>query len=260
MKKLKALTIILLLSFSFLFAGAEWTMKTTVTSKKKKNNTTTIMKFYTDGSNVKQVFVEIEGKRKQGFEGDNYYWLYKTGEDLIYIVNTKEKSYFPMSIDSILQMSQLVSKIVKFEIKDYNIKKETLAPEVINGFKCNHIKLYITYKMKMKIAFIKKTFDVEEVKEIWATKDFKYFNDYNNPFIKKNFKTGFEELDKAIKEQMGMYKKIGFPIKTITISKQNKKETITVSEVSDVKEKTFPKSFFEIPKDYQLIQSPYLRR
>ena len=144
-------------------------------------------------------------------------------------------------------------------IEDYNINKEVLSPEVVNGFKCNHIKLHITYKMKMKIAFIKKTFNVEEVKEIWATKDFKYFNDYNNPFIKKNFKTGFEELDKAIKEQIGMYKEIGFPIKTITISIQNKKETKTVTEVSNVQQKTFPKSFFEIPKDYQLLESPYSR-
>jgi hypothetical protein len=259
MKKLKLFSLILLLSFSFLFAGAEWTMKTTVISKKKRNNSTSIMKIFTDGSNVKQIFEEIEGKRRKGFEGDEYYWLYKTGEDMIYIVNTKDKSYFPMSIDSILQMSQMVSKIVKFEIKDYNINKEVLSPEVVNGFKCNHIKLHITYKMKMKIAFIKKTFNVEEVKEIWATKDFKYFNDYNNPFIKKNFKTGFEELDKAIKEQIGMYKEIGFPIKTITISIQNKKETKTVTEVSNVQQKTFPKSFFEIPKDYQLLESPYSR-
>ncbi len=253
------ITFILILSFSFAFAGAEWTLKTVTTSTKKHgHNTTVIAKVYTDGVNIREEFVKIEGSGSQGnpYEGSGLYWIYRGKENVVYIVNPQEKSYMVVPIDSMLQLTRAIGKIVKFSIEDYNIKKTVLAPETVNGFKCNHVKLLITYKMKMKIAFIKKTINYEEEKEIWASKDFKYFNNYENAFLDKEFKTGFDELDEAIKEELGTYKNLGFPIKTISTTIERDKKgkikgkTITTSEVLDVKPRNFDKSFFEIPKDF----------
>ncbi len=259
-KKIKLFLFIFVVISGFIFAGAEWTVKTVTTSTKKHgDNSTIIAKVYTDGINVRQEFVKIEskGRDQNPYEGQDIYWLYKGKEDVVYIVNKNDKTYMALPIDAMLQLSKMVGKIVKFEIEDYNIKKTELAPQVINGFKCKHVKLLITYKMKMKIAFIKKTMKIEEEKEIWGSKDFKYFNNFESAFVKRNYKTGFEELDEAIAKEIGMYKDLGFPIKTVRTSierdKKNKikGKTVTTTEIMDVKEKNFSKSFFEIPQDYQ---------
>jgi len=262
-KKVKLTLIVFLLSIGFVFAGAEWTLKTVTTSTKKHGpNSTIIAKVFTDGVNIRQQFVEIKSKnsKESPYEGEDVYWLYRGKEDVIYVVNTKDKTYTAVSLDTMLQMTRAIGKIVKFEIKDYNIKKTILPDEVVNGFKCKHVKLYITYKMKMKIAFIKKTVNVEEEKELWGSKDFKYFKNMESAFIKKNFKTGFEELDDAIQQEVNITKDLGFPIKTIEVSIDRDKKgkikgkTITTTELLNVKVKNFSKSFFEIPKDYQLME------
>ena len=103
---------------------------------------------------------------------------------------------------------------------------------------------------------------VHEVKEVWATHNLKGFKEINKNFLKKDVKTGIPDLDELIKEQMEKQAKIGFPLKIYTHTLQSSKKGKLISEVSStmevtsIKFKSFPKSFFEVPKDYTRMEGP----
>jgi hypothetical protein len=189
------------------------------------------------------------------------YWLFKSSEENIYIVNEKEKTYTELSLDSLMQLTGFIGQLVKIEILDHTIDSEKLGSENIAGYNCNHLKLTTDYTMKMKIAFIKKTVKVHEVKEIWAVPNLKDFSELNKAFLKKDFKTGISDLDELIKEQMEKQGQIGFPLKTITHNVQSStkgkvmSDTTTTMEVTGIKFTNFPKSFFEIPEGYQKMET-----
>lgn len=259
MKKiLTILTVISILTY-FSFAGIEWTSKITIEGKKKRDNNLVTAHIYAQKGDLKQLFEEVSNE--DDFRMQKGYWLFKSNDENIYIVNEEEKSYMELPLDSLLQLTGLFGKLVKIKILDHTIDSEVLNTENVAGYTCNHLKLTTDYTMQMKIAFIKKTIKVHEVKEIWATKNLKGFNEINETFIKKDLKTGLSDLDELIKKQMEQQGKIGFPLKVITYTVQSSKkgkvisETTNTMEVSDIKIKNFPKSFFEIPKDYQRIES-----
>jgi len=239
----------------FSFAGIEWTSKITTEGQKKSDNNQVTAHIYAQKGNLKQVFEEVS--KEDNFRMKKGYWLFKAAEENIYIVNEEEKSYTELNLDSLLQMTGFVGQLVKIQILDHTIDSETLGKETIAGYNCNHLKLTTDYTMKMKIAFIKKTMKVHEVKEIWGVPDLKGFNEINANFLKKDFKTGFPELDELIKKQMEKQGKVGFPLKTITQTTQYStkgkvtSETTTTMEVTGISVKNFPDSFFEIPAGYQ---------
>ena len=88
------------------------------------------------------------------------------------------------------------------------------------------------------------------------------FNEINKLFKKKDIKTGIPDLDQFIQKEIEQKKKLGFPLKVVTIQIQkNKKGKVksknsTTVEVSKIKIKTFPQGFFEIPGEYDRIKSP----
>jgi hypothetical protein len=243
----------------FSLAGIEWTSKITTEGKKNRDNNLVTAHIYAQKGNLKQVFQEVS--REDSFRIKNGYWLFKADEENIYIVNEEEKSYTELSLDSLLQMTGFIGQLVKIQILDHTIDSETLGNETIAGYNCNHLKLTTDYTMKMKIAFIKKTMKIHEVKEIWATSKLKGFDEINAAFLKKDFKTGIPDLDELIKKQMESQGKIGFPLKTITQTVQYSKkgkvtgDTTTTMEVSGINIKNFPNSFFEIPQDYQGVEA-----
>ena len=120
--------------------------------------------------------------------------------------------------------------------------------------------------MKMKIAFIKKTMRMHEVKEIWGTNKKAGFNEMNQAFLRKDFKTGIPDLDELIRKEMEKQKKIGFPLKVITHSLQKtkkgkvKSKSTSTMTVTKINAKNFPKSFFEIPGNYDRIEGPWEKK
>lgn len=257
----KILTVIALVSMLtvFSFAGIEWTSTITTEGKKKSDKNLVTAHIFAQKGNLKQVFEEVS--REDAFRMKKGYWLFKADEENIYIVNEEEKSYTELNLDSLLQMTGFVGQLVKIQILDHTIDSETLGKENIAGYNCNHLKLTTDYTMKMKIAFIKKTMKIHEVKEIWATPNLKGFNEVNATFLKKDFKTGFPELDELIKKQMEKEGNVGFPLKTITHTTQYSKkgkvksDTTATMEVTGIKIKDFPKSFFDIPEGYQKAEA-----
>lgn len=259
MKKVFSLSLLVLFMAVSTFAGVEWVSKVTTSAEKGRDSEMTSYVYAQDGD-VKQVFKNVSKDKRNVYIEDGY-WLYKGKENMMYLVDDKEKTVTPMSLDALLQMTAVVGELVKIEISDHQVKTDTLNPEEVMGYLCNHVRITSDYTMKMKIAFIKKTIQVHEVKEIWASANVKYLNEINQSFLSKDFKTGFEDLDKMIEKEMAQMKKMGFPLKTVTHNVQSGKkgktmsDTTTTMEVLEIKAKSFPASFFEVPKDYQMADT-----
>ncbi|NIM17803.1 MAG: DUF4412 domain-containing protein [Candidatus Aminicenantes bacterium] len=242
------------------FAGVEWVSTITTTGTSKKASNEIISSIYAQKGNLKHEFKSVA--KENMFYFQDGYMLYKADSDLIYVVNDKDKSYMELSMDALLQLTGMFGQLVKIEISDHSIKTDVLPDETIQGYPCHHVKITSEYNMKVKIAFIKKTMAMHEVKEIWATPKIEGLEEINKSFLKKDLKTGIPGLDELIQKEIEQQKNLGFPLKMITTSMQKdkkgkvKSETTTTMEVSKVQTRTFPQSFFEIPSDYKRLESP----
>ncbi len=259
MKKIILIVLVIMAFTVSTFAGIEWTSKISTTGKKKRDKNEIVLKIAAQNGIVRQDYISV--KRKKGMIKEGTYWLFNSKDNMIYVVNPKDKEVTPMSLDYMLNMAQMASKLVKIKIQDYSAKSKNLGREKINGLNCKHVKLTTDYTMKMKITFIKKTIIIHEEKEIWGSKNVKGLNHLNSMFLNKDFKTGFKDLDKMIKKQMAQNKNLGFPVKTIArMIYKNKKgkvksEIVTTTTMENIVSKKFPKSYFEVPKGYNVSEA-----
>jgi hypothetical protein len=188
------------------------------------------------------------------------YWLFKNKENTIYIVNDKEKTVTPMSVDTILRLTGFLGELVKIEISDYKVSSEALSSETVLGHPCQHLRIVSDYTMKVKIAIIKQTSFIHQEKEIWASPDAKFTDEVGQGFRQKEFKTGFNDLDELIEKEMKQSNFAGFPLKTVTRQVQTGKKGNLISdktntmEVLELKVQKFPAALFDVPKDYRLEQ------
>ena len=260
-KKSIVLLTVLAVFTVFSYAGIEWTTSIKTVGKGKKDSNEIDTQTFAQGGNVKQVFKGVA--REDMFHFQDGYWLYKSDEDNIYIVNEKKYNYMVISLDGMLQMTGMLGSLVKIEILDHSINAEVLPEETILGFPCNHLKVTTDYTMKIKIAFIKKTMRVHEEKEIWGSDKIPGLSDISAAFLKKDVKTGIPDLDDMVQKQMEQQKKIGFPLQVITHTSQLDKkgkvsgETTTTMTVTKIEKKDFPASFFEIPANYDRVEGPW---
>lgn len=251
---LTCLAVVCTLSPALSFAGIEWTTSIKTTGKGKKANNEIDVHSYAQGGNVKQVFEGVSNEDMFYFKDG--YWLYKSGEDNIYIVNEKEQNYTVISIDGLLQVTGQLGQLAKIEILDHSIKVEKLPNEELLGYSCDHLKVTTDYTMKIKIAFIKKTMKIHEEKEIYSTPEIQELDQIGPGFQSKEYRTGIPDLDEMIQKEIEHSKKIGFPLKVITKTNQmNKKgkptgDTSSTMTVNKVLFTTFPDGFFDIPGEF----------
>ncbi len=258
MKRILTFLLISGLLTVFAFGGIEWSTSIITTGKDKKANNDITTHTYAQGGDVKQVF---EGVAKENpFNFQDGYWLFKGKSEQIYIVNDKKKTYMVMDLDTMLQAAGMAGQMVKITITDQTANTAVLPDETIMGYSCNHFKITTEYTMKIKVFFIKKTMRVHEEKEVWGTNDIPGIKEIGQSFMKKEYKTGFPDLDEMIQKQMEEQKKIGFPLKMITYRYDKDKkdrpqnESTTTMIVSNMAKKDFPKSMFEVPADYTETQ------
>ena len=237
------------------FAGVEWRARTLTQSETKGQSNTIVMQVYAGGGNVKQVFESVAYESEMFQKGS--YWLFKAADSTLYMVNPAEKTYSLLPMNAMMQMAGVVGKLVKIKIKNPVVESEKLGVETVMGYPCQHSKLLMEYDMEVKIAIIKSKSHEKIEKEVWSTPKFKGMAEMAEAFRFRDFKTGIEDLDDLIEQQVKAEAELGFPLKMITVNTsidkkgRSKEKSRTTMEVLSLGSKNFPASFFEIPAGYE---------
>jgi hypothetical protein len=254
MKKPLFMMLLVLIFTASSFAGVEWRARTVTQSEAKGQSNTVVMQVCAGGGNVKQIFESVAYENEMFQKGS--YWLFKAADSSLYMVNPAEKTYSKLPLNSMMQMAGVVGKLVKIKIKNPVVNMEKLGTETVLGYPCQHSKLLMEYDVEVKIAIIKSKSHEKVEKEAWSTPKFKAMEEMAETFRFRDFKTGMEDLDNLVEQQMKAEAGLGFPLKMITVTtsidkKGNAKEkSRQVMEVLSLGSKSFPASFFEIPEGY----------
>jgi hypothetical protein len=255
MKKAILIAMFVLIFAASVFAGVEWKARTITTAEAKGQSNTIIMEVFAQGGNVKQVFESVAYENEMFKKGT--YWLFKAADDTLYMVNPEEKTYSRLPLNAMMQMAGVVGKLVKIKIKNPVVNMEKLGTETIMGYPCQHSKMLMEYDMEVKIAIIKSKSHEKVEKETWSTPKFRGMAEMAESFRFRDFKTGMEDLDNLIEQQMKAEAGLGFPLKMVTVNTsidkkgKAKEKSRAVMEVLSLANKTFPASFFEIPAGYE---------
>jgi len=252
----RSFIVILLVIFSAsAFAGVEWRAKTVTEAKAKGQSNEIVMQVFASAGNVKQVFESVADENDMFRKGS--YWLFKADDSSLYLVNPAEKTYSRLPMNALMQMTGVVGKLIKIKIKNPVVKNEKLGTAAVLGYPCLHSKQLMEYDMEVKVAFIKSKSHEKIEKEVWSTTKFKGMAEMAEAFRFRDFKTGMEDLDKLIEEQIKADAELGFPLKMITVNtsidkKGNEKVTSKQTmEVLSLGNKSLAASFFEIPAGYE---------
>jgi|WetSurMetagenome_2_1015567.scaffolds.fasta_scaffold32652_2 hypothetical protein len=254
MKKAILTGLLILILAASAFAGVEWKARTITTAEAKGQSNTIIMQVFAQGGNVKQVFENVAFENEMFKKGT--YWLFKAADETLYMVNPEEKTYSRLPLNAMMQMAGVVGKLVKIKIKNPVVNVEKLGTEAVLGYPCLHSKMLMEYDMEVKIAIIKSKSHEKIEKETWSTPKFRGMAEMAESFRLRDFKTGMEDLDALIEQQMKAEAGLGFPLKMVTVTtsvdkKGNAKEkSRAVMEVLSLGNKVLPASFFEIPAGY----------
>lgn len=238
-------------------AGVVWKTKTVTDGQNKAQRNEILSTTFAQGGDVRQQFEEV--KRKDNLHGEKIWWLYKNRDKTLYIVNDKEKSILPMSIDGMLQMAGALGELVKVKISDSSAKVEDLGSETIMGFPCRHVRISREYTMNMKIVVVNKTVIIQEVRDVWGSREVKGMAEIGASYLGKDLRTGFEELDQLIEKEAKLMEGVGFPLKSISrqtqFSKKGKETgtTTTTMEVLSMELKGLDAAMFELPEGYETV-------
>jgi hypothetical protein len=154
--------------------------------------------------------------------GQAFEFLIPKEDSSAYKLNTYGKTY---NIVGLAESRRLSETLGKFD--DYAIEK--LSDETIAGYRCNHF----TLKTKKRTL------------ELWTTSDILNADD----LTKLSGAVTLLGLNPRMIDVMKTAGVAGFPLK-LRADEQQRTITMTAKKVT---RKTFPKSSFEIPKDYQKI-------
>ncbi len=243
------------LQTGLVFAGIEWQTKSVFKSGEKETNYI-LSHLYAQGGNVREEFVEM-GKKSDPNRKEGGYWIYKSGTNMVIVVDPEEKTYMEVDMDKILQMGGAIAKLMKITITNPSVEVSKIGSEVLGKYKCDHYLIKTSYDIETKVAFIKSKNHVEEIKEIWATNDIPSM-ELAGGFKNKSFKTGMEDIDRLIEKEMQAQRDMGFVLKSITTQKNTDKKgkvetNITETNVIDITFKNISDELFKVPAGYKKI-------
>lgn len=254
MKKSILISMFILIFAASSFAGVQWKARTVTQADAKGQSNTIVQEIFAQGGNVKMVFETVANENEMYQKGS--YWLFKAADSSFYLVNPTEKTYARLPMNAMVQMAGVVGKLVKIKIKNPVVNVEKLGTETVMGYPCQHSKMLMEYDMEVKIAIIKSKSHEKVEKETWSTPKFKGLEEMAESFRLRDFKTGMEDLDALVEQQMKAEADLGFPLKMITVNTSVGKKGVAkeksrqVMEVLSLGNKNLPASFFEIPAGY----------
>lgn len=247
------LIILIFVQCCFVLAGLEWQMK--FVNKKGKKDVIGEIHLYAQNGNVREEFIKgtTNPLAKEGG-----YFLYKSEGNTVYFVNPKDKTYAEFPLELMLQ-SLAASQMMEINISNAKVEVSKLPNETIDSYKCNHLVLNSSYDMKMKIMFMSMEHHIEQIHELWMTKDIAV-NEISSVYLDKSFKTGLKGVDELTEKYKDILKDRGFIIKSVmdqktTDLKTNKTEhSIVEMTAYNIQTKNLDNSLFEIPANYKKIE------
>lgn len=240
------------LSYS-LFAGMEYTARMESHPEGEKPAVTKAKVAIEEPSYFRIDFEEVD---RPSLWGPGDFLLTQDGGRTVYLVNTTDKTYMVLEMDKLLKSLQPLRETTKgmvtISIDNPKVmRKRGDNDQVILGYKTQHYIIDSAYTMTTKALFFKMQQKIHAIKDIWVTKDLSYpVMDF---FQAQNFKTGFDDLDRLVAQEMKGIQ--GFilrskTLQTVTYKGKTTQNTHTF-EITGIKKKSFKKSYFQVPEGYQ---------
>jgi hypothetical protein len=201
------------------------------------------------------------------FGNKGSYFLMTEGGKKMLLVDPSQKSYLEWDMQSMMaglaKMMNAVGGLVKMEMSDVKIDTQELgAGETVQGYPTRHVRMNQNYTVTARV------FGKAHVSKTESTIDY-YFAPAlkaKNPFVQNSqaWANSFDMFNNPdYKSQMAaaQAKLTGVPVKTVvrTVSTDDKgkqQTSVVTSEMLNFKNLDVPKSEFEIPTGYQLVQMP----
>lgn len=257
---------VLLAANAPLIGGASYEFVVRSTSTQTGNRESVVMRGrgVFAGDNAKIEIIE-SGPGREAFGNPGSYFLMTEGGTKMMIVDPSQKQYAEWNMErmmaSVAGVVNALGGLVKMEISDLTIDtKELGAGETINGYPTKHVRLTQNYKMSTRVLGKTSWSKTESTTDYYFAPQLKA----KNPFVQNSqaWANQFNMFNKPeYKAQMAkaQEKLKDVPIKTVvttvTTHDTGKQETTTVtSEMVNFKNMDVPKSVFEIPAGYQLVQ------
>ncbi|HPR64050.1 MAG TPA: DUF4412 domain-containing protein [Thermoanaerobaculia bacterium] len=178
----------------------------------------------------------------------------------IYLVNPQEKTYTRFDAESLSQslgsLMQSLGEMVEISIEDVKVNHTRGSnDQTLLGYPCEHHLVNSSYRMKVKVLFMKQVSDQKSKKEVWTTQAIEL--PIRDLFQESRMKTGFADLDKLI-EAESRTAVPGFMLKSIitTVSEDKKGKTTTTIQnydVTSIKTESLADDLFLLPEGYREV-------
>lgn len=197
------------------------------------------------------------GKAQGGPFAEGAYILFNGATKEFIVVDTKKKQYAAMNQDGLMQMTSVLTNIVKFEMSNVHIDAARVPPDTtVDGYTSQHYRLTQTYHMKMSMAFIHQDNDVNASGDYFYARE---FDDLINPYMSSGWSssTNFFNNPDYTNQLKAAAAKVprGVPVLVVihntNTDKKGKQQTSTTTMHStNLVRGDVPASTFEIPAGY----------
>lgn len=218
------------------------------------------------GGNARVEFTNVSMPQMRAQGGpfaEGSYLLFKGATKEFIIVDTKQKQYAAMDQDGLMQMTSMLTNLVKFEMTNVHVDANRVQPDTtVDSYKTQHYRMTQAYHMKMSVAFIHRENDVNNVMDYYYAPE---FDDLINPYMSSGWSASgnfFNNPDYTAQLKAASAKMHhGVPVLVVMHSsdtdKKGKVENgTTVMHTTNFVRGDVPASMFEIPAGYTKYQPP----
>ncbi len=223
-------------------------------------------KGYVAGGNARIEFTNVNNpqmKAQGGPFSEGSYILFKGATHEFIVVDTKQKQYAVMGQDGLMQMTSMLTNLVKFEMSNVHIEASRVQPDTtVDSYKTQHYRMTQTYHMKMSMAFIHQENDVNASGEYYYAHE---FDDLINPYMSSGWSasTNFFNNPDYTNQLKAAAAKVphGVPVLVVIHNTNTDKKGKTVSgtttmHCTNLVRGDVPASTFEIPAGYTKYEPP----
>ena len=229
------------------WAGIHYEATTTATGTvgDRVQEQRTVIEAWMDGGKLKILLRDADNP----VFGRGSYMLSSDGGETLYLVNPEEKTYAEWGPQAMLQTMGATVEIENVEVTHLG---QEAGPAML-GLPTTHTAHRIKYDMAIQVMGTSQVNHTELTQEFWTTPEIDVTG--SGAWVRKALTTGFEELDKVLKADMGQVQ--GLPLKlviTSVITDEKGERTMTTTTTMEVTSldasASIPDSIFALPEGY----------